>query len=1394
MAGDMNRVWRDSSIQSTTCFRKSMGIGSRFSIRCLPIAILIFLGCYLSGYGQSSVFIPVAPEAISNSFVRCFFKDSRGFMWLGLADGLIRYDGTNVYRYEHNPDERTSLCHNNINVILEDAKQRLWIGTPSGLCIYDPEKDHFIDVDSIPGNKNHLNNRFITALSQDPQGRLWIGTYGGGVNVYDPENHSFIYLLDPPVGKFSSPANYVNCLLSVDDQMWCGTKGGLRLFNATKTAATPLTLAGSGLPARQISQLLGDKAGNLWLSSVNGEIFKLIPANGYYTVNLIVSGQQMFGASWNNILTLSMDKKDNLWIGGENSGLNYLDTKSGRVTRYLAQEGSLKDLPTNSIRSVYVDRTGLTWIGTFNRGAYLLDEQARKFDYFGAYKPIDLAGKNVKSFAEDHNGNIWIAFDGLGIARLHAKTHVLEDCRDLNSRLANKFLNALIVDRHGNLWVGTGGQGVYRYNLNSRKLHNYAVKSGGFGDNKVYCLYQDRSGIIWAGSGGSGLFYFDEKTESFQPLSEDTKPNYITRTSYVSSMVEDANGIFWVGTMYGLYALEKKGDHTYFYQWFLQNDRKGSISSSGIQALYEDRKKNLWVATTDNGLNVKAQGSAEFRSYRKKEGLPSNTIRAIISDATGNLWISSNNGLSMFDPLTDAFVNYSRKDGLASNDFYPGACLRSSSGQLLFGSNNGFNAFYPDSIRRKPGKPAVYLTDLKVNNQSVVIGLPGSPLEKHISLTSEIELSYEQRSFVIDFVALQFGPAFRHNYAYKLEGFDKDWNYAGASHQATYTNIDPGHYVFLAKASEGDGTWRGAPTRLEITIHQTPWRTWWAISIYVLVTASLFFFASKIRVERVNMENQLALERVAREREHELNESKTQFFTNISHEFRTPLSLILMPLESLMNGQHVPVAVKERIETAYKNADKMMRLVNELMDFNKIESGSLKLNPRHGELVEFIMSVVSLFKDVADKRNISFTVTPELASLKGWFDRDKLERMLVNVLSNAFKFTPDGGQITVTLRASQMLIPSGTVSRCLELVVEDNGIGISSDEISRIFDKFYQAKSATQVSNPGTGIGLSLTKALVELHRGTISAESIPDKETRFTIVLPIDSKAYGIELVMDTPGDVVCTPAEVFTMNGESAEPAVSKERFQVLLVEDNEELREYIGAELSHEYTVWQADNGNHGLRLALEKSPDLIISDILMAEKTGIELCKAIKSDIKTSHIPFILLTAKASVEDQITGIESGADVYITKPFSVRFLMTHVRSLIESRQKLYSHFSQDVYLLPSKMATNGIDQAFLQRAVDYIIDHIQDAQLGVDSIAELFNLSRVQVYRKIKALTGKTAVEFIRMVRLKQALKLMETKQYTLSEIAYQTGFNSASYFTRSFKDEYGKAPSEYLDMAS
>lgn len=1378
--------------------------------------LFVFLQTWFAALAQThkASFVPIAERALSNSYARSFLKDSKGYMWIGTSDGLIKYDGFKVYRYEHNPKDANSIIDNNVNVIVEDSNQQLWIGTAKGVCKYDREKDRFINVNKIPENKNQLNNIYITSLAFDADGNLWIGTHGGGLNIYDPINKIFYYISGYNVHSSPLSENYITDLLFANNLMWCATMNGLQVYNYAEKSLKQLKLKGDSLPKKQITKLDRDSKGNVAFSTFEGEILGLESNGDHYTLEKKFSSKDVKNISLNNILTFSEDCDANLWIVGDNSGLHYLDRKTREISYFGVENNYLKKLPTNSIRSVYVDDEGLVWIGTFNKGVYLMDDNSNKFESYGLgdFKLGDLEGKDVRAFAEDNQGNLWIGCDGIGIIKLDTKTQELEHCNEINRKLETKVVTALYFTADNTLWVGMDNEGAYKINLGNKSIEKFKVESGGFGDNKINLFYEDSNGIIWAGTNGSGLFYFDSKTEHFIKLFEDDKPLYITKNAYISDVMEDSEGHLWVSTFYGLFKLTHQGNNKYKYQIYgkdiliadvygkdvLDKDEifMGTLNGNSIQAISEDANRNLWVGTSDSGLNIKSQESNEFLSYQKADGLVSNVIRGIVTDSNGDVWISTNMGLSKFNENTKEFELYDESDGLKSNNFNYGA-LVSSSGKLFFGSNNGFTAFYPDSIQRKISKPLVYLTDLRINNKSVEVDAPGSPLDKHISLASNIELEYSQRSFALDFIGVTYGQSSGYNYCYMLEGFDEDWNCVGGRLSATYTNVNPGHYTFLVRASTRDGIWGEIPQRLEITVHPLLWKTWWAILIYTIFVSAVVFFLISLRLERVKIKNQLDMERLAREQEKELSELKTQFFTNISHEFRTPLSLMSMPLESLSNVKNLPSFIGERIKMIRTSSDKMKRLVNELMDFSKLESTKLKLYVQEGELVKFITSISSIFKDVALKRNIHFNIHSEVESLHGWFDRDKLEKILVNLLSNAFKFTSDKGQINIIIDSKVTSLDGHNEVQCLELSVVDNGIGISKEELPYIFNKFYQAKSASAVVNVGTGIGLSLTKGLVELHKGEIKVESKPNHETVFVILIPIEKNTYPAEDICEISGciDTLATKP----VNGlvypkgsiDDWEEEEAQDKPQILIVEDNQELRNYISLELKTQYDILEAKNGQEGLELALEAGPDLIISDVLMPIKDGLEFCQEIKNNIKTSHIPLILLTAKTTIEDQIKGVESGADVYITKPFSIRFLMVQVSQIIESRQKLYSQFNQDINLTPNKMTNNEIDQAFLQKAMDFIVENIQNPQLGVNSIADLFNLKRIQVYRKIKALTGKSVVNFIRMVRIKEAIKLMDTQKYNLTEIASMTGFNSASYFATSFKEECGKAPSEYLN---
>ncbi len=1364
----------------------------RFEVSLVFSAFLVLICLQSQAQSASPEFSPVASETLSNSHVRCFFKDSHGYMWIGTEDALIRFDGRRAYRYTHDSEDHTSIPHHTVNTIIEGEDGKLWLGTAQGLCIYDRDLDSFINVDSIPGNRNYLNNRYITDLEFDSRGHLWIGTHEGGVNIYDPVRREFQYIIDPAQGGVLPSSNFINILIHIDDTIWCATKGGLILYDATTLQRLPLGELRRFAEA-QISSIIREKSGSFLVATVDGQITRIGINNGDYSFTSISSGEEL-GASANRVLTMTVSARGDIIVGGENSGFNMIDSRTSKVRRFLADPGNANSLPTNSIEAIYADDSGLIWIGTFNNGVFLLDSNRKKFESDEAFSenPLVING-DVRSLAEDAQGNIWLASYGAGLSRIEAATGLYATADEINRKMPNKNVTSIIVTRDGKLWAGTAGKGVYRVDPVTNEIKNYCLTSNGFGNDQVFCLYEDKRGTIWAGTWGSGLFFLDPNTDQFVGLAEYEQPNHIPNTGYITDILEDSSGTFWVGTLYGLYELRKRSDYSFIYCVHLPDNSEGSIRGAQIQVILEDKDKNLWVGTTD-GLNLMKHGMSQFEVYATGKEMAMNAIRSLLVDHRGNLWIGGNIGLSRFEVHSGTFVTYTREDGLKSNSFHRNSAIASSSGKLLFGSNNGLDSFYPDSIRSSQPRGRIVLSDLKIGNRSVKPGAPQSPLAKHISLTSDLQLSYDQRSFVIDFVVLDHSKSSHYTYCYMLEGFDDDWNCSNGNNSATYTNIDPGSYVLLVKASNRDGVWIGEPLRLSITIRQVFWKTWWAFSFYLLVIMALVWFGLRIRIDRLKLKNEVMLEKLRREQEQKLSESKTNFFTNVAHEFRTPLSLIMIPLESLMDTNNVPSSLRQRIHTAHKNAFRMNRLVNELLDFNKLEAGNLRLNVHHGELVQFVTETAITFNEMAAKRGIAFSVTSEIAELTGWFDRDKLERIIFNILSNAFKFTADAGEIKLKINSKHSIISNGRLSCFAELVIEDNGIGISPEELPYIFEKFYQAASSGKITSPGTGIGLSLTKALVELHQGTITVTSVPDKATIFSILIPVDAHVYEVDESVAIPKEVVNDIYRVddIQIPEEPSEVGEECDKSKILLVEDNDELREYLVSELRSEFTVVEAKDGAEGLDLSLAISPDLIISDIMMPVKNGIELCRDVKTDLNTSHIPFILLSAKATIEDQIAGIETGADVYLPKPFSIRFLVAQIHQLIDSRRQLCARFSQDVYLTPGKAATNALDQEFLQKAIDYVVANLQDTQLGVDSLAGIFNISRMQVYRKIKALTGKSVVEFIRMVRMKEAIKLMDTHRYTLAEIAFEVGFNSASYFTKRFKEEYGKTPSEYLEQ--
>ena len=1354
------------------------------------------------------------PPNFEYNAIRCILKDQKGYMWFGSSDGLVRYDGINLYLYEHLSEDSTSLSHNAINALVEDEQGNLWIGTSVGLNRYNREMDNFIRIGNLHEDISRLGNNYITDLAVDKNSRIWIGTFGDGVNVYDPQKQKLIHYPYDVNDPDSINSNRINSIaVDKDNNVWLGTKDGLSLLSENREAFRHfINEPGNpnSLSSNNINSIVTDSEGNVWIGTRGSGLDKVSCRGDKFIFRHYRHNSGKGQLSNDYILSLSLDPKGYLWIGTENGGLNRLSLPNGQIDVFLAREGDPQALNSNSIWSLYTDDEGRLWIGHANRGINVIDVKHSKFESYrkNIFYENSLPDNDVKGFAEDSEGKVWIATDGGGICKFDPETrsfsHFIRNTEN-TSVLVNNAIQDIYCDPEGNLWLGIWAGGIDRLDPNGRRIRNYRLESDiGVGNSNVFTLYADDEGLLWAGTSGIGLFLYDEESDEFRQVVDPEHADILSTGAYITSMLKDRAGRFWIASLNGVVLLEKDAAGKIHVRNILPPAGEGNRHNRSVVELFEDSRGRIWFGTPNDGLYLYTENDSSITVINKRDGLTDNTVAGILEDEAGNLWISSNKGITCFNYDSLNFTHYTREDGLNSNEFYSRACIKTRKGQFFFGGENGFDSFFPERIRKNEFIPPVYLTTLKINNIEIEPGAENSPLVRHISETGEITLDYKQSSFTIEFVALNYTRPTRNQFVYKLEGFDDDWNYAGTSHSASYTTVKHGRYVFMVKGSNNDGIWNENPTELKIRIKPPVWKTWWAITVYILLLSAIILISMVIWNERIRIKHQLKLEQLAREREHELNEANIQFFTNISHEFRTPLSLIIGPLESLILSSRSKI--KDQLVVVYRNALRLLHLTNDLMDFRKLEEGMTRLQVKHGDILHFCREVSSYFTMRARRRNIEFRVYSGESGISAWFDPDKLETMLLNLVSNAFKNTPDKGKILVNVRLSggnalKRVFNPETISddHCYCIIeVTDNGKGITSADLPYIFDKFYQSETAERKKDTGTGIGLALTKGLVELHHGFIKAESTPGKKTIFTLAFPVDEKAYSQEERQNEPADVLSRtilrePAEIVSdeKKPDPVDHETSDERTSIMVVEDNAELRAFLVSELAREFKVFQAEEGKAGLELATEEVPDLILSDIIMPGMNGIDLCKAVKDDIRTCHIPFILLTAKTTINERIEGVEIGADAYITKPFNMQFLFTQINQMIQSRRKLYAHFSQDVYMMPLKLTEKDMDQKFLQRVINYIIANITDNALNVEMLASEMNLSRSNIYRKIKALTGKTIVEFIRIVKLKHAVKLMETKEYSLAEIAYLTGFSSPSYFTKSFKDQYGKPPSEFIE---
>jgi len=1312
-------------------------------------------------------------------------KDRYGFMWFGTMDGLNRYDGYRFKIYRNDPKDRFCLPNNQIKSIYEDRDGDLWIGTMGGgLVRYNRNNDSFIHVIKPSTDRNMLDIS-VNAILEDSKGNFWVGTYS---NLYllDKRTYKLNQFVFKDVNGFLTDAIITAIFEDSRQHIWIGTKNGLYQLNKEKRTVRHFKQSNKpgSLSNDQVNTICEDDEQQLWIGTYDGLNRYNHRTNTFSVYKKVQNDQNSI--SNNVVLTLCKAIDNQLWVGTEEA-LELFDYKKEIFTHHRNNTGDEESLNHNSIHSLLQDNQGILWIGTFAGGINKYDQNHTYFQLFKSFH-ITFGGSSsaITSFAENTDGDVWIGTDGgsLNLWKRETNEFVHYNPNDKNGFDSFSVLSLLLSKDKRSLWIGTYERGLRKLDIKTNTFSYYykgdAINQ--ISNNTIYAIAEDRYGNIWLGTNGDGVNILEKDTGTIIKYKAKNDPGHLNN-NYIRAFYEDKMGNMWIATYGGglnIYNPDLKSFTNF-------NRTNSNLQSDIINIIYGDSGGDIWVGTIGGGLLRFDQTGKNITVYTEEDGLPSNIVNSIFEDDHKQLWVSTNNGVSKLALNGNTFSNYGLYNGLQGNEFFKGAGLKTSSGEILFGGINGFNVFDTSSIKHNRNTPPIIFTDFQLFNKPVLIGAQGSPLKQNINEITEIELSHDQSVFTIEFAALGYTIPENNQYAYLLEGFDKEWNYVGNNRRATYTNLDAGTYLFKVRAANNDGIWNPTEASLKISITPPIWRTGWAYLIYILTIAFILYILYLEVKSRERLKNEVLFERLSAKKNDEINKLKVNFFTNISHELRTPLSLILDPLRKIIYQDISLEQAKRYGQLAYKNAERLLRLVNQLLDFRRLETGVTQFKAHKINLFSLINEITETFVEHAAVREIDLSIEFESKELIADLDEDKFEKILCNLLSNAFKFTDNGGKIRIVTKV---------INGIIEIHIIDSGLGIPEEELDKIFDIFYKVDSTSPFENKSTGIGLALTKELVEMHGGKIIVSSKLGYGSDFTICLPLRVDKTEAPILQEpsvaVPQALIPVATIANALPGQRQDNTVGDKPI-LLLIEDNIDLRSYIYQELSPHFQVSETVNGVEGLETARQLIPDLIISDIMMPVMDGLTLCKHIKSDERTSHIPLILLTAKQTDDNKIEGFTQGADAYIVKPFTMDLLIVRINNLLDSRRKLRELFAKntvDKIDLQDDTFTH-IDRDFLRKVQVLIEENFNHPNFNVDFIAQYLQMSRRQLYRKIKALTNQSVQEFIITISLKKARTLLLTGEFTISEIAYKVGFSEPSNFSRSFTKFYGMSPKNYLD---
>ena len=1349
---------------------------------------VIYVISSFTAYAQTGRFY-TTDGGLSSSLINHFFQDSKGFMWTATEYGLNSFDGLRFANYWHVSGDSTSIKNNYVRTLFEDSRQNLLIGCIDGLMRYDRETNTFSEIPMIRAGKQVFPH--VTQMQELHNGEIWMTTTGQGMFRLDEQRKQAV-----SVDELLRQSNYNFQSCFYEDSyynLWIGTYGnGLICYMpATKEARV---FKYPTLNDNNIAAIIEDKQGNLFvgtqkrgLSCYNRKknTFTPVPyvGNGALSVYCmaLVDGQ--------------------LLVGTDGQGLKLYNPVKKQLEDYTINTAPM-DFSEGKIHTILEDKDKNLWLGLFQKGIVLIPKQSNPFEYYGSkstyYNPIGQGC--VMSIFQDSNQHLWIGADNEGIYELDAEGGCLRHYQPGSSShsVANTIM-CIYEDSEKNLWLGSYTRGIAKLNRKTG-VCDYSLPVD---NEKILSITEDKQKNLYIGTLGSGFYQYNLQTgslkhyESAKDETGDLKRNELVN-DWINYIFCDSEGFIWLGHYKGVSCFNPLTGS------FINYRQVNTLISGCVgYAIQEDYSGNIWAGTTD-GLYCFNKKTEELKRFTTADGLSNNVICGLCEDSRHDIWLSTYMGISKYDVKNNRFVNYYSGDGLQGNEFTHGAFYKDKKGKIYFGGINGVTYFSPESIGSVSKETNVWVTDFYVFNHPIhknsLSG--GEPvIDTSVQDANQFRLSYKDNTFSIVFSTLQYNNPEQISYQYKVDELGSQWLSTELGvNRVTYNNLPPGQYTFQVRALNYGNYSETRTVKILIT---PPWyQTWWAYCVYItlaglLVLGIVNYILSRMRHRREIMK---------REHAEQLNEAKLQFFINISHEIRTPMTLIINPLEKLLADKRDGELHKTYL-MIYRNAQRILRLINQLMDVRKLDKGQMFMKFRETDMVGFIADLMQTFEHMARKKNIRFVFKHEMPQLKVWIDLNNFDKVLMNILSNAFKYTPDGGEVQVSLSTGRDITRRDALRDYFEIVITDSGIGIDRNKIERIFERFYQIDNDVTKSNFGTGIGLHLSRSLVQLHHGIIFAENREDAPgSRFIIRIPLGSAHLRTDELETVDADtvmfhtvdkpVLAKLEEELMMEEEEPQTGTkAKTRLRILVVEDEIEIKAYLKSELSDEYKVETCNNGKEAYDLILRDTPDLVISDVMMPEMDGLALCRKIKQNTNVNHVPIILLTAKSKPEDTLEGMETGADAYMVKPFNTELLKRTIANLIANRRLLRNKFSgaQQQEDKIEKITMKSGDEILMGKIMKVVNEHLDDPALNVEMLASEVGLSRVHVHRKLKELTNLSTRDFIKNIRLQQAATLLaQDHKLTVSEIAYATGYINLSHFSSSFREKYGMSPKEYMNQ--